>query len=143
MSLIGEFRRNSRPLTRAVAVLFAASWLGIALHPCDAAAQHVPEAPVHHDSSGAPHDCPHCPPPAAQSHDCDQAVALECLGAGEAALVAKAWKAPDPDAGGPLPGVLPALPPADAALTAAAVPPDPGGTPHSCSIQQRYCTYLK
>ncbi len=138
MTLIGAFRHHSVPLTRAVVLLFAASWLGLAAQPCMAAAAHDAGAPA-----AAAHDCPHCPPPASDAHDCDHAVAIECAADATPGVATQALKAPDlaPAAGLAMAPLHAAL--ADPGHVAPRAPPDPGRSTVPRTLQQRYCTYLK
>lgn len=143
MTLMDAFRHNSSPLGRAVVVLFAASWLGLAVQPCAASGTHGAGMPEPEMPAGHGHDCPHCPPPADESHECATMAVLGCAAAGEPAVTSAGVKAPDTcqavaivhasmHAGLARPG--PVL---------AQAPPDPGRSVASRTVQQRYCTYLK
>ena len=143
MNLIGGFRHYLPPLTRAMVVLFATGWLGLAVQPCLAAGAHdagatLPGMPAPHG-----HDCPHCPPPADDTHDCGNAVALDCAAVGEPALAAQAQKNLDTHAtvaicAAPLHVAL-----AEAGRVGPRAPPDPGRHVAPRTLQQRYCSYLK
>lgn len=143
MTLIGTFRRISKPLTRAVVVLFALAWLGLAAQPCMAVGAHDSGTPVPQMPLGDGHGCPHCPPPASDSRDCADAVALDCVATGEPALMSRGVKAQDQSPDIALPTVLPPAANAGSSLKAPTVPRGPGGHVAPRSVQQRYCTYLK
>ncbi len=143
MNLLGALRHYSLPLGRAAVVLFAASWLGLAVQPCAASGMHGAGEPVPEMPGGDGHDCPHCPPPADESHDCSTAVALDCAAAGEPALAAKTVKAPDTHPGVAIaPAILHATL-AGPGHAAPRAPPDPARCIAPRTVQQRYCTYLK
>lgn len=142
MNLIGTFRQHSPPLTRAMVVLFAASWLGLAVQPCVAASAHDAGTPAPAMPAGNGHDCPHCPPPAGDPADCGDAVALDCVAVGQPALASQAVKAPDTH----MPACIPPAPLhlmlAEPGQASPRAPPDPARRVVPRSLQQRYCSYL-
>lgn len=107
IGLLARLRRARIPLARAVVVLFAATWLGLAVQPCVASGttHHDAATPVHGeghaggcgDAGTAPeppgHDCPHC------AHPGDCGTALECDAIGVPAMVGKPAEPPKADFG--------------------------------------------
>jgi len=134
-------------MARSFAVLFAISWLGLAIQPCMAGA-HADDSPQtghagHHPAPAAPaHDCPHCPPAPAGDPDCGGGVALDCDAVGVPALpskdsVGQQWDAPAMVA-------LPAQPLAwPSACSEPAWYPPARAQPPPRSLQQRFCSFLK
>jgi len=150
MKLLAGFRRRQAPVARAIVVLFAASWLGLAMQPCVAGhlGDRVHDAGVagHHGApapdAGAGHDCPHCPPKATEGHDCGTGVALECDAIGVPVLPSK-----DSDSFSWLPDLLPAGEgiriDLDAGRPGTVGPRQAPWRPPDRPLQQRFCTYLK
>lgn len=155
IGLLATLRRLRLPLGRGVLAMFAATWLGLAVQPCMADAQHAGEpVPMEHHAGGcggetssgpqtAPaHDCPHCPPGGLDAGECG--TALDCKSVGVPAMVSKAAEPPRADLGAwiDLPAPLPAaILQSRAPGATAAAPRAPRAPPRP--LQQRYCSYLK
>jgi len=152
MALIQALRRRQTRIARAVTVLFAVSWLGLAVQPCVAGAagpeaSHAGHAGMGHAPTSAPestagHGCPHCPPQPSAGQDCGTGVALECDAIGALVLPGK-----DPGAQVWFPVLLGAAPTYPFEWTAGSQrirPADPGAwRPPDRPLHQRFCTYLK
>ncbi len=153
MALIQALRRRQTPIARAVIVLFAVSWLGLAVQPCvaGAAGSEAPHSGHHagtkHTPPSAPesaagHDCPHCPPEPAGGHDCGTGVALECDAVGALVLPGKdagvqAWFPTSL-------GAAPTYPFEWSVGSQLARPADDGAwRPPDRPLHQRFCSYLK
>jgi hypothetical protein len=152
MTLLKALRHRQVRIARAVTVLFAASWLGLAVQPCVAGAA-APETlasghgamghgPAPSPESTAEHDCPHCPPAPASGHDCSKGVALDCDAVSVPILPAK-----DPgDTAWPnvLHGAGPGYQVDWTTDRQGGWSADPATwRPPDRPLQQRFCTYLK
>lgn len=143
MTLIGTFRHYSRPLTRALVVLFTVSWLGLAVQPCVAASADHSGAPAPAMPAGGAHDCPNCPPPAVDPGDCGMVVAIDCAALGTAVPATQPLKGLDMQVPVGLPPSPLYLLLAEPARSGPPPLPDPGRHVAPCTLQQRYCSYLK
>ena len=151
MGLLQALRHRQVRIARAITVLFAVSWLGLAMQPCVAGVAGPETRASHHGVMGhepapeppvAAHDCPHCPPEPGAGHDCGTGVALECDAIGIPVLPAK-----DPDDSAWLHPVLGPGPSYEVDWPASAHRGWSAGPetwrPPDRPLQQRFCTYLK
>jgi hypothetical protein len=145
MSLLARMRRSQGTRARALVALFAISWMGLAVQPCVAGADHDHAGAAGHEMPAAHGDpgCPHCPPAPADDDECGTGSALSCDGVDVPAPPNKAGDVPQWDACAAidLPSVasLPCSSNSVEALRAGSA----AWRPPSASVQQRFCIFLK